>query len=159
MSLISVQDYIASECDGLASPVFDTSIALVQPPPFIQLSPIPVVYIWGGKLDEDRMTLPRLRGQKRVAWTIRGWVQWVGDNSIEDQRRFPAFLDALRDHLRAVVIPETLTDPYSGQVSKLLNLGERIIIEYGTPTATSATGMLLHTAAMQLPCAEILNPA
>ncbi len=158
MSMVAVQDYVKSVLDGMPSALLDPAIAVVQPPPVMQLAGAPVIYIWGGTLDEDRKTLPRFRAEKRIGYLLRIWLQWVGSNDPDIQRGFPVFLDAVRATLRSTIIPAELYDPYTNEHTQLLNLGERIKLEYGTPLATATQGMLLHTAAMQCPAAEHLNP-
>lgn len=133
--------------------------AWVLPPPITQPARNPQIYIWGGQLDENRMTLPRFRGQKRVGHTFSMWIQWVSSNSDKNVQMFPVFLDSIRAFLRSLPIPAQLTDPITGEVSTLLNVGERILQEYGTPMPLADQRLLLHSAALRVVAAEILNPA
>lgn len=161
MSANAVQLYVADQLDGLPVPsqVMAAAQAWVLPPPVVQLAPNPQLYVWGARVDENRYTLPRFQGQKRVAYNISVWVQWASDNDPGLVQEFPVLLDAVRDYLRSVPIPAALTDPRTGAESVLLNLGERIILDYGIPIATADQRGLLHVAAFHLPVAEILNPA
>lgn len=159
MSLNSVQLYVVANLDGLTCATLPPAQAWVLPPPVTQPADNPQIYVWGGRSDENRMTLPRFQGQKRVAHTVSLWIQWVSDSAPENVQQFPVFMDTIRLLLRSLPIPAQLTDPTTGEISTLLNLGERIIEEYGVPIALQSQGLLLHTAAMSLPVAEILNPA
>ncbi len=161
MSANAVQIYVADQLNGLPIPseVMGPAQAWVLPPPVVQLAPNPQLYVWGARIDENRYTLPRFRGQKRVGYTIRVWAQWASDNDPALLQEFPVLLDAVRDYLRSVPIPADLVDPRTGATSVLLNLGERIVLDYGTPIGTEDQRSLLHVAAFSLPVAEILNPA
>ena len=159
MSLNSVQLYVRDQLNGLTCATLPAAEAWVLPPPTTQPADNPQIYVWGGRSDESRMTIPRFRGQKRVAHTVSCWIQWVSDSDPANVQQFPVFMDTITYTLRSLPIPAQLTDPTTGLVSQLLNLGERIITEYGTPLALQAQGLLLHTAAMSLVAAEILNPA
>ena len=159
MSLNTVQLYTQQQLDGLTCATLPAAQAWVLPPPTTQPADNPQIYVWGGRSDESRMTLPRFRAQKRIAHTISLWIQWVSDSNPDNVQQFPVFLDTITYTLRSLPIPAQLTDPTTGAVSTLLNMGERIITEYGTPLALQPQGLLLHTAAMSLAVAEILNPA
>jgi hypothetical protein len=159
VSLNAVQQYLRGQLDGLESRTLPVAQAWVLPPPITQPADNPQIYIWGGTLDEDRYTLPRFQGQKRVAHTVSMWIQWVSSNDADLVQQFPVFLDTIRGFLRSLPIPAALTDPTTGEASVLLNVGERILQEYGIPLALADQRMLLNSAALRVVAAEILNPA
>lgn len=145
--------------NGLVCATLPPAEAWVLPPPVTQPAEAPQIYIWGGSLDETRMTMPRPLAQKRVRHRVSLWVQWVSDSDIGNVAQFPVLLDAIRAYLRALQLPVPITDAITGESSNLLDLGERLLQQYGTPFALADQRYLLHTAAMTVPVTEILNPA
>lgn len=154
-----MQEYLRTQLDGLPSPGNPDAAAYVQPPAVLDAT-IPIIYIWGGSGDEDRYTIPRARGQKRIRHIVTLYLQWVMTNDPVAARGFPRFIDALRAYLRGTItLPVALTDPDTGETSTLLNIGERIIWDYGTGTPMADQAMVQFNALIKLPMAEILNPA
>lgn len=137
--------------------------AWVQPPPITQPVEFPQVYVWGGRLQERRATLPRTQGQKRRQHQVDLYVNWVADDTNENLpvELFPVLVEAIMQVLRSVQLPVTLTDEITGAVSNLTDIGESMNLAYEKPVALgNPAGSLLFSSA-QIKCAahEWINPA
>ncbi len=159
MSLNGVQLFTQQTLDGLVSSNLPAAQAWVLPPPVVQLAENPQIFIWGAELDESRATLPRLRGEKRIAHMLSIWVQWVSDNDPAHVQDFPILLDSIRTALRTVPLPASITDPTTGEVTYLMDIGERILCSYGTPKTMADQRNLLFTASFKVHAAEHLSNA
>jgi hypothetical protein len=157
MSMYAVERYVSSILNGMASPTLPAAQAWVLPPPVTQPVEAPQFYVWGGGLNEQRATLSRGTGQKRIEHSVKVFVQWIGPN--DDGDSFPLLLDAARALLRAVPLPVQLTDPYTGESSSLQDFGESIRLEHPTPQALKDQRFLQHAATLTLACAEWIGGA
>ena len=170
MSLASVQTSIRGLLDQMPWPAAMTGLAVpncyIQPPnPNVQ-SEIPTIYVWMQRdresRDTDKLktgTIPRIAypggpsGTKAVDYTIPVWMVWVMDISDPDiQNLFPGMVWTVRSVLRgsalgaggqASVTPAELTDPWTGEPSWLIDLGEDMQTET-YERALSAEGSLLR---------------
>lgn len=133
--------------------------AWVLPPSILQPIEGPIIYVWGGILTEERVTIPRGRAQKRVTHTISLYVQYMSEPDPALVQQFPVLLDAIRAVLRSIQLPVPLTDPTTGETSTLQDIGERIQQTYSTPVAMSLQGVIQHNAGLRLTANEWLNPA
>jgi hypothetical protein len=159
MSLNSLQAYTANLLNGLESAQLPPAQAWVLPPSMVQAGEFPQLFVWGGSLDEQRATLPRHQGQKRITHTLFVWVIWISDNDIGNVQNFPLLLDAIRAVVRSVVLPVELTDATTGEVSQLTDFGERIQQEYATPAAMADQRFLNNAAQLKISVHEWINPA
>lgn len=124
----------------------------VQPPnPNVQ-SEIPTIYVWMQRdresRDTDKLktgTIPRIEfpggpsGTKAVDYTIPIWIVWMMDISDPDiQNLFPGMIWAVRSVLRGATYgangsisatPVELADPWTGESSYLIDLGEEMQTE------------------------------
>ena len=154
MSLNGCSLTVRSLLDGLAVPgaIGVTLTAYVEPPPVVITSDGPVAYVWGGRGDEVRATIPRGGlspfpggGQKRVEHTLDIILVWSFETGQEYEQLFPLLIDAVRAQLRGQYdLRTTVLDPTTGEQSVMTDLGERIIWEYGTPIATSPESQLIR---------------
>ena len=157
MSLNAIQQFLKTTLDGLVIP--DGVIAPVQayvlPPVITDVGENPAIFIWGGDLDEQRATLPRGPGEKRVQHTLSLYVMFIAEHDPTVDQQFPILLDVIRATIRAIPLPVLLTDPTTGETSQLTDIGERIRQTYSTPVAMrTVEGMLQHNAALRLPIYE-----
>ncbi len=159
MSLNAVQQYAQSQLDGLQSANLPAAVAYVLPPSVVNLADAPAIFIWGEDLDETRATIPRLRGEKRVAHMLHMYVQWVTDNDPSHVQDFPVLLDTIRTKLRTIPLPVPITDTVTGEVTYLMDIGERILVSYKTPTPTADQRNLLFSAIFRVHAAEHLSNA
>ncbi len=153
MSLNACQLAIRTLLDGLAVPGQTVTLtAYVEPPPVVITSDGPVAYVWGGRGDERRATIPRGGlspfpggAQKRVEHTVDIILQWSFETGTEYDQVFPLVIDAVRAQLRGQYdLRSTVTDPTTGEQSVMTDLGEQIIWEYATPVSTSPEGQMVR---------------
>lgn len=144
--LLSIQNHVQTLLDGMNVPGgYQTLTAYVQPPVFEGLSG-PRGYVWGGHLTETRQSAPRGRGFKRLDWLIDVWLIYeslAGDDA--DAQVFPLLVDATMQTLRSAPMPVTITDPITGTVTQLVEIGERITMDY-PPVHTAASQRTLYFA-------------
>lgn len=117
----------------------------------------PAIYIWGSTADERRDSIPRAApgdlstgGWKVITHRVSMWLIWFGpsDDTNADVL-FPAALDAVCATLRNVPIldqTQHASDPVTGQVSDLLNVGEQLSWEYAPVRATADQRYLRYDA-------------
>ncbi len=153
MSLNACQLQIRTLLDGLQTPGITTPLtAYVEPPPLVDTTAGPIAYVWGGRGDERRATIPRGGlspfpggAQKRVEHTADIVLQWSCEIGTEYEQLFPLVIDAVRAQLRGQYdLRTTVTDPTTGEESVMTDLGERIIWEYATPVATTPEGQQMR---------------
>jgi hypothetical protein len=163
MSVFAVENYVASILNGQSSPNSPAPIqAWVQPPPVVQMATNPQVFIWGGTWLEERHTIPRGMGFKRITYTLMIWIQNATTNDPEDPYgplAFPLLIETVLNILRTVTIPIAITDTITGQASVIQTIGERMNIAHATPVASADQRFLLNNATLRLYLVEELNPA
>jgi hypothetical protein len=151
MTLVSAMQYCKTLLDGLEWPA--AMMALPSPPGPLEAyvtSPIvtttassPQAYVWFTRLTENRDnakygagTVPRAQfqgapsGTKAVEHQVAVYVTWPifsGDPNMSTV--FPGMLDAIRAQLRYSADPELITDPWTGEQSWLVDVGETITVE------------------------------
>ena len=156
MTVSAVEFYVQSLLDGqtvLGATDLGVIQAYVIPPSVMQLMPSPQVFVWGGKYAEDRHTMPRLYGQKRVKYALSIWVQMATGN--EDLNNdFDLVLQSIQRILRTVPIPIPLTDTQTGEISVLQTVGEEMSVQHPPPVTSADQRMLLHTATITLAATE-----
>ena len=150
MTLNAVQTYTAALLDGLESAALPPAFAWVLPPPVVPAGENPQIFVWGGSLDEQRATLPRPTGEKRIQHTVYLWILWISDNEVGNVQNFPLLLDRIRAVARSVTLPVPLTDQTTGEQSVLTDFGERIMQEYGTPTPVEDQRYLINAAQIKI---------
>jgi hypothetical protein len=152
MSLAAVQQYVKSLLDQMTWPSSMTGLpplsCYIQPPnPNVQ-SEIPAAYVWMRRDRETRDTgklrsgtIPRAAypggpsGTKAVDYTVPVWLVWMMDAEDPDiDNLFPGMIWAVRSLLRGAAYaangtsfsetPALLTDPWTGEQSWLIDLGE-----------------------------------
>jgi hypothetical protein len=158
MTLLAVETYVQNQLDGLTSALFDPAQAWVLPPPVLYLT-TPQLFVWGGIGDEERHTIPRFQGEKRVLWQLTVKVQAATTNSIDPAEvpgplAFVVLLDAVRSKLRTIVIPIDVTDPVTGETSTIQTIGEKIGLLHPEPIAASSQAYLWHNATVKVALTE-----
>lgn len=151
MSITACQKYIQGLLDQMPWPAAMTGLsapnAYITPPnPGVQ-SEIPAIYIWPSRGRESRDasrlragTVPRISGPggpsgtKPVEHTMGIWLVWAMSTDDPDaDNLFPGMIWAVQDVLRSVAYgasssvtedPAELTDPWTGQTSWLIDVGE-----------------------------------
>lgn len=152
MSVAAVQGYIQSLLQGLPWPAAMTGLAplacyITPPDPNVQ-SEIPTAYIWMQRgretRDSDRLrtgTVPRAAtpggpsGTKAEEYTIPVYLVWMGSAEDPDaDNLFPGLVWQVMSVLRGSAFaadgtsfsesPRKLADPWTGEQSWLIDLGE-----------------------------------
>lgn len=157
MPLNSVQQYVRALLDGQQSPQQAPAQAFISPP-LPGDADVPQIYVWGGRLQEQRETMPRGGGYKKLHWQVSIWVYMpdVADDA-EIDTAFPCLIDAIMDTLRAVPLPVALSDPVTAQVSSILFVGEQLQVQYGTPRATADQRYIWQNALITADVDELLQ--
>ena len=182
-SLAAVQSYVRSLLDQMPWPSTMAGLAVpncyVQPPnPNVQ-SEIPTIYVWMQRdresRDTDRLksgTIPRIdapggpSGTKAVDYTIPIWMVWMMDISDPDiQNLFPGMIWAVRSVLRgtaygaggqASVTPVKLADPWTGEQSWLIDLGEDMQTENYERSLSPEGSLLRFDAVIDCSVSEVI---
>lgn len=150
MGLLAVQSYVKGLLDGLQIPGNTGPLtAFITPPsPDDNQDGTPRAFIWDSRGSEKRRALPRNdNGQPgTAAWkdephTLEIYLVYTladeEDDSATDSA-FPAVIDAVMDTLRTSPSPVDITDPYTGVITQLVDLGENMTWEM-TPVHSLAS--------------------
>lgn len=163
MSVYAVESYVQSILDALDSPSMPAPTqAWVMPPPVVQLTPNPQVFVWAPSWVETRHTMPRPLGFKRVIYPLGITLQAATTNDPNDSygpTAFPILIETLLAVLRTVTIPIAITDPVTGATSVIQAIGEENRTTYPTPLAAEDQRLLWHNASIVTIVTEELNPA
>ena len=153
----TIQTYLKGQLDGMVLPLDLGTLTAYIAPPNPGEAVDPVAYIWGSHADERRAAVPRAQpgnlstgGWKVITHRPNIWLIWFGPSDDPNADvLFPAVLDAVCGLLRNVPIldqTQHATDPVTGQVSDLLNVGEQMSWEYGPVRATADQRYLRYDA-------------
>jgi hypothetical protein len=168
MSINTVQWYLKGLLDQLPLPLtLGTLNAFIQPP-----NPgdgtQPGVYIWGSRGNEARKTVPRAQsgnlstgGHKTLTHSVDAWIIWLGP-AVDTQQDvlFPALIDKIMAVLRNTPIldgTQHAVDPVTGELSQLLNVGERMDWEYAPVRAVLDQRYLRYDARITIEIEEIIQ--
>ncbi len=159
MGLNVVQAQLQGYLDGLASAQLPDAIAYVAPPAIDVSLPEPRIFVWGGRVQEDRFTQGRgIGGQKRLIWQVDIWpILSMESFDPNADSAYPVFLDAIMAKLRSVEIAVTVTDAVTGAVSTLQNIGERMTLDYTTPQASADQRLVVYGGRIGCEVIEILD--
>lgn len=139
MTLSACQVLVRDTLNDIPSPGYANVQALIAPLiPGTLKGSVPQAYVWGSRGNEKRHSGGRRSnviglntGFKRADHTLNVWLIAVGPNTSDDQdTQFPTLIDTCKAALRAVVMPLTLTDPTTGEVSQCWSVGEDFQWEY-----------------------------
>lgn len=112
--------------------------AYITPPDPNVETQIPTAYVWPTDGDEGRDpdkggAVPRnsgagtASGTKGTEHNIDVYAVWMASNDEPDiDNLFPGVVDAVMAAFRFSVDPATATDPYTGEQSTLVDIGERM---------------------------------
>lgn len=141
MGINSVQLFVKGVLDQMLLPLQLGNLAAYITPPVQGDGIVPGAYVWGSTGNESRRATPRAQPGNLAsgAWkcaphNLDIWLIWIG--SVEDpdvDMQFPIVIDAVMAALRNTQLLDQqakLTDPATGAVSHLLNLGEEMSWDY-----------------------------
>ena len=158
MSVNAVETLVASLLDGIQSPNMPAPTqAWVLPPPVVQMTPNPQVFVWGGAWSEERHTNPRGRGEKRALYQLSIWIQSATTNDPSDEygpAAFPILIETVLNILRTVTIPIAITDLVTGAESTIQTIGEKMSVAHATPVAGADQRFLWHAATVKVMVTE-----
>ena len=139
MPVASTLGYIKSLLVGLPMPgsLPDMAAYITPPDPNVETD-IPTSYVWPTQGEEGRDpekggAVPRNSGTGTPSGTkgtehdIDVYVVWFGAGDEPDiDNLFPGIVDAVMAAFRFSADPATATDPYTGEQSTLVDVGERM---------------------------------
>lgn len=171
MPINTVQVFIRDRLNGLILPRGLGTLDAYIVPPNPRDDASPGAYVWGSHGEESRLTVPRAQfgnlatgGDKTLRHRVDVWLTWFGPS--EDPMldlQFPSIIDAVMGVLRntplvdAAANTQHVTDPVTGQLSQLLNLGEDQSWDYGPVRATADQRMLRFDANINTSVDEIIQ--
>lgn len=139
MPIASSLAYVKGLLDGLAMPPgLPAMAAYITPPDPNTETQVPTAYVWPDDGDEDRDsskagTVPRntgpgtASGLKNLEHLMSVYVVWFGSSEEPGiDSLFPGVVDAVMAALRTSEDPKKVTDPYTGQVTTLIDVGEKM---------------------------------
>ena len=138
MPIAAACAFVKGLLNGLAMPGGLPNMAayILPPDPNVEAE-IPTAYVWPTEGDESRApekggTIPRNTGPDTPAGTKSldhsidvFCVYFQADDDPQADSLFPGVIDAVMDALRTSADPAVITDPYTGDQSQLIDLGER----------------------------------
>lgn len=142
MSIVAVQSYIRDSLQNLPLPNGSLNLKVyITPPDPNDEAEFPTAYVWPSAGDETRDphhggTIPRNTGpgtpsgNKPVIHDMDIFLVWFGaDDDPDADSWFPGMVDAVMGALRYIKMPQSITDPYTGYTSDLVDLGENMAYE------------------------------
>ena len=166
MGIASVTMAVKNLLDGLAMPggLPGLNCYINAPDPNVETT-IPTAYVWPTAFDTSRDTLPRNLGPYSTAGAgfkakqhaIDVFIIWMDGGTEDDSDTiFPGIVDAAVAALETCTMPALITDPYTGVVTELVNLGE-VIRGRIVASALDDQRFLRYDALLQLPAQETYN--
>lgn len=149
MPLNTIQTYVQGLLNNLVIPKqsADTTLQAFITPPVLQPLDGPIAHVWGGVMHEERSTMPRGAGFKKLDWTVDVYLYYetTADDVLLDQA-FPLVIDTVMQTLRTTTMPIKVTDPTTGQQSQVLSIGEQFDLEYPPERVPETLRMVLYVA-------------
>jgi len=144
--------------------------AFVKAPDPKEDSRNPAAYVWLARGSVKRVSGPRStpppnlvqmtpqgpRGWKKYQHNIGIYLTWFDDNyDSQADSAFPTVLDWVMMMLETCKMPQTITDPSTGeQFAQLINLGQNMDYEYVTPRSTASQRLDRQDALITAPTDE-----
>jgi hypothetical protein len=99
--------------------------------------------------------VPRGGGSKESAYTIDVYLLWIGDPSASNiDQLFPLFIEAVLKKLRTVAVPTLITDPTTNVQTNLLEVGERMQVNFALPKSTADQRFMAYEAMISCSVSE-----
>lgn len=169
MPLVSAQSYVKGLLQGLTPPG-DTGIrapidALITPlTPDVNPDGIARVYVWPAKAPEKRRAMPRNTGPgtpagwKQLTHELQIFLVWMDfPDDPQADVNFPLLIDFVMNVLRTSPNPAQYTDPDTGTVSNMVNLGEVMTYDFVPPRALEPDAFRRYDARIQCSLLELFQ--
>jgi len=180
MPLNSVQQYVRNILDGL---IIQDGIAALEAyvqPPVLDTLDCPKAYIWGGRMNGKRQTMPRINtpqadlighsGFKKINWSVDVFLSYEMNPdvpAVDLDQDFPIIIDAILWRTWTTPMP-IFIDPQGNQAtqaqliegveySQILAIGEDFELEYPPERVPSTLRMLYYTARIGLEIYEAVQ--
>ena len=159
MSLPAVLQFVETTLNGTTSEYLPAARAFITPK-VGELLDVPIIAVWTRNYDEKRATMtraatPAASGFKKATHQIELYVKATGmQDDPNADIAFLTLLDQIMVALRAVVMPFPVTDPSTGVVSNVTQIGETFKVQVGTIAATKDQRMYIWRAQITTPVEE-----
>lgn len=168
MSLNSVQQQVRGYIDGVLVTGWENPIdcRVLQPVNDYAKLSTPLVFVWGAAGAESRIAIPRNNAPGAAG---PGWKQddhmlgvWIfGLELASDPNRawkFPVLIQAVRNALAyASPMPVQLTDPNTGDISTLMDLGEKMTWEYDVDRTLADQRLIRNLCRLEVAAKEVFQ--
>ena len=169
MPIVSAQTYVQGILQG-ATPPGATGITgpiqcLITPlDPDVNPAGAARIYVWPAKGPEKRRAMPRNTGPhtpagwKDLKHELEIFLVWM-DTPDDPQAdvNFPLLIDYVMMLLRTSPNPAQVTDPETGLVSNMVNLGEVMTYEYVPPRTLAEQAFRRYDARIQCSLLELFQ--
>jgi hypothetical protein len=168
MPVVTVSCYIRDLLNGIQPPG-DTGITgplLAQITPYDpDESGIARAYVWAATGPESRLAFPRNTGTntpaawKQIRHDMKIFLTWFDDTDTDPNVdvNFPLLIDFVMDVLRTSKNSVQVTDPETGQVSNLVDVGENMTYEYVPPMSLEDQRYLRFDCLITAPVLELFQ--
>ena len=120
------------------------------------------IYVWPASGPESRLAWPRNTGPntpagwKQTKHSLELYLVWFDDSDMDADIdiNFPALIDFVMFTLRTTIDPAEVTDPLTGALSLLLDIGEDMNYTYVPPRSTADQRILRFDAKITCPVTE-----
>lgn len=152
MPLNSVQQYVQGVINGISIPgQSQPLVAYVTPPMMDKAGGPPKAYVWGGRMEGGRRSMPRGPAFKRLTWLMDIYLTYetnpnrptIGGVTVDAQ--FPLIVDAVMLQLWTTTMPLFITDPQTGYKSQIWSIGETFSIDYPPERSPATLRMLWYS--------------
>lgn len=166
MPIASCLSFVKSLLDGIGMPAGTPDLAAYLDPPDPNVeSSVPTCYILQANGPEQRLTMPRNQGpnssagDKTIEHEIRIMViYFMAANDPEADILFSGIMDGIMNALRlAFPMPALIIDPYTGNQTEAVNVGEKMRYELYPPYATKSQRIERRNGVIVMPVLELLE--
>ena len=172
MGLPSVISYVRDRLNGIAMPFPSVQLAafITPPDPNVETVVMPTLYVLTADGPEKRLTTPRntgpgtSSGQKTIDHDLKLHVIWMLANAnpaspaaANPDLLFGGVIEGIMSALRTFPAPVMITDPNTGQQTRLVDTGERMAYHYLPRHSIKNQRMLRYDGLIDLPLQEVIQ--
>lgn len=156
MPLNSVQLYVKSVLNGITVPGQPQTLTAAITPPVFEDIGAPRCFIWGGRVQGSRQTMPRGAGFRKLPWLIDIYLVYLTNpqNTTVDSE-FPLVIDAVLNKLWTTQMPTIITDPATEVVTQIQAIGEEWTLDYPPERTPGTLKMLWYSALLTTTVLEV----